>query len=390
MKVGMHMNLNLICEQMDSSALWINDIADGIFRESVKKALNLAAVTDGQIHEKLYSTVSDGERPLVLVVGYSLPWINRTMNELCAIGCEPILVSVSRLHSDGQFSSVCFDTEDAMRQMVHMIAAAGRRKIALFGIHRDTVGDIAKLTGYARGMRECQLPSSAADIYSRGILSDISECIAARIKNYDAIVCANDLLAIWLTLCLERRGIRVPDDVFVTGFGNWSAVDHYSPRVTRMYTDLSELGCEAVRMHQYMQYSSRADHCSAMLKCTFQPGDTAPISGVCHCRHSLSAMPKSPVWSTDPDILEVLTVERFIRETDDVDHEILAMLDRALTYPAISEVINVSESTVKYRIGRMIRVFGFNDRQQLLDFAAKFNLTNQSISERKLFQSFGE
>ena len=45
------MNLNLISEPVEPEAIWIGDIVNGIVRESMKKALNLVAVTDGRIHD---------------------------------------------------------------------------------------------------------------------------------------------------------------------------------------------------------------------------------------------------------------------------------------------------------------------------------------------------
>ncbi|MBR6256448.1 MAG: diguanylate cyclase [Lachnospiraceae bacterium] len=48
----------------------------------------------------------------------------------------------------------------------------------------------------------------------------------------DAFICANDSMALALCVVLDKAGIRVPDDVKVTGFDNLMTGNHFSPILT--------------------------------------------------------------------------------------------------------------------------------------------------------------
>ena len=64
----------------------------------------------------------------------------------------------------------------------------------------------------------------------------------------DAIFCGNDQIARGVVDALKRRGMRIPDEVAVVGFDNWSVItEETQPRLTSVDMNLYELGHEAGR-----------------------------------------------------------------------------------------------------------------------------------------------
>ncbi len=57
-----------------------------------------------------------------------------------------------------------------------------------------------------------------------------------------AIMCGNDLLALGVLQELRRRGLRVPDDVAVTGFNNFDFAEFVDPPLTTVSTPGYEMG----------------------------------------------------------------------------------------------------------------------------------------------------
>jgi LacI family transcriptional regulator len=66
----------------------------------------------------------------------------------------------------------------------------------------------------------------------------------------DAIVCANDLSAVGALEALREHGIRVPEDVAVTGFDDTVLAVAAQPHLTTVRQPLEELGREAARVLQ--------------------------------------------------------------------------------------------------------------------------------------------
>ena len=64
----------------------------------------------------------------------------------------------------------------------------------------------------------------------------------------EAIICANDAMALSLINTLERYGITVPDDVLVTGFDNIYMARNFSPEITTVDRPLNQLGFKACDM----------------------------------------------------------------------------------------------------------------------------------------------
>ena len=369
------MRLHLICEPVEASAYWVTDMVNGIVRESMKKGLDLVTAADGRIRDDMFSAGSPPERRLALVAGYSVGWIDAALRKLSSLEAEPILVSVYQHAFPCGYSSVSFNTAEAMRNLICALAASGKKSIAFFALHRDTIGDLAKLRGFTDGMRACGLSWHSSDIYVRRKAMDCGEQLLANIHRYDAIVCTNDLLAVWLIRYLQERGLRIPDDAAVTGFGNWITVEHFRPRLTRMYTDLEELGCQAVRLHQYMQYNPRVGHCTSTLACRLQTGETALLPEACCTDHAAEAYDSTALpYPADEDILSVLKLEDLVRNTDETDRALLSLLQQGHTYFAAAEALSVSESTAKYRIGRLLKTCALHDRQELLSLVSTYHL----------------
>lgn len=64
----------------------------------------------------------------------------------------------------------------------------------------------------------------------------------------DAIFCANDVMALSALLALESKGIKIPEELIITGFDNISAARNYSPELTTVARPLFETGKIAVEM----------------------------------------------------------------------------------------------------------------------------------------------
>jgi LacI family transcriptional regulator len=85
-----------------------------------------------------------------------------------------------------------------------------------------------------------------ADYTSSGAVRAVQGVLASGQALPQAIVCANDQMAIGTLQALLRAGIRVPEDVAVTGFDDLPVVRHLHPGLTTIHQPIQQLGSAAV------------------------------------------------------------------------------------------------------------------------------------------------
>jgi LacI family transcriptional regulator len=75
------------------------------------------------------------------------------------------------------------------------------------------------------------------------------------------IVCYNDFLAVGVYNYLQEKGLRIPQDVSVTGFDNISIAKYLSPPLTTLHQYKFLLGEGAARMMlEVLSYRQREGH----------------------------------------------------------------------------------------------------------------------------------
>ena len=105
---------------------------------------------------------------------------------------------------------------------MHLIKHHGCRKLYCIGGNKGDIPSEKRIDGFRRAMDEAELSFSDSDSfygdYWRQIPHQIALDIAeGRLAKPDGIVCGNDIMAAELVRTLCENGVRVPEDVKVTG-----------------------------------------------------------------------------------------------------------------------------------------------------------------------------
>src|SRR5439155_2182872 len=89
-------------------------------------------------------------------------------------------------------------------------------------------------------------PEWSGNYSAAGGAKVINSLLDAGHKLPRAIACANDQTALGVMHALARRGIRVPDEVAVTGFDDVPVARHLHPPLTTVRQPMQELGAMAL------------------------------------------------------------------------------------------------------------------------------------------------
>ena len=128
----------------------------------------------------------------------------------------------------------------------------GHTRLAFLG-KRQSESSKNRLMGFRAEMNAAGLPIDERYIYETSAGNPTggregAEYLISLGENPSGIVCYNDFLAIGVYNYLQEKGLRIPQDVSVTGFDNISIAEFLSPPLTTLHQYKFELGEGAARM----------------------------------------------------------------------------------------------------------------------------------------------
>ncbi len=157
--------------------------------------------------------------------------------------------------SDAGSPAIVVDNESGIRQMLEHLVDHGHRSIAFIAGNKDDLGDsTARLNAYRNGVSEFGLSNDprlveCGNSWSVGGQDAMRRILTSGVK-FTAVMCNNDLSAIGAMQALREAGMRVPQDVAVTGFDDILESKAQVPPLTSTHFPLFETGYRALLLLQ--------------------------------------------------------------------------------------------------------------------------------------------
>ncbi|HZU85317.1 MAG TPA: substrate-binding domain-containing protein, partial [Polyangiaceae bacterium] len=299
-------------------ALLVNDVF-GAYQAAFRSAIERAAARSGcgllvfsgrslghpdpyeRAQNRLYDWVSprvaDGA---IVLSGTVAHFADRTaMAGLCArLGAMPV-VSIA-LEIPG-VPSILMENRSALSESVsHVALHHRRRRIAYIGGPLGNEEARDRLAGYHDALRACNLPLDeqlvTAGLFTLPSGAACMEQMVGRDVPFDAVVAANDQMAIGAMDVLRALGVRVPEEVVVVGFDD-TPIAQFAARalttIAQPIERMGEAGVEAV----LAQIAGR----SAAAKMSFDGHLVLRESCGCSYKNTRSAISLRPPQSTAAD-----------------------------------------------------------------------------------------
>ncbi|MEH0823798.1 MULTISPECIES: LacI family DNA-binding transcriptional regulator [unclassified Micromonospora] len=161
----------------------------------------------------------------------------------------PVVVLAGR--GPDTVSSVSVDNAPAMTLLTrHLLVDHGLRRLAFVG-NPDGSPDVSeRWAGFRQAYRELDLTPPAEPV--RVAMQQPDGVLAAERLLVDgtapqAVVCANDEIALGVLVGALGRGLRVPEDLVITGFDDAPMAALVSPSLTTVRQPIRDLAAEAAR-----------------------------------------------------------------------------------------------------------------------------------------------
>ena len=129
----------------------------------------------------------------------------------------------------------------------------GHTRLAYLGKRHGGFPNSDRLAGFRAEMQAARLPVDERYIYDTSAGNPTggregAEYLLSLDEIPSAIVCYNDFLAVGVYNYLHEKGLRIPQDVSVTGFDNISIAAYLSPPLTTLHQHKFQMGEGAARM----------------------------------------------------------------------------------------------------------------------------------------------
>lgn len=188
---------------------------DGILPNMIVDGKVDGVIVIGQVHRKYIETLSKLTIPLIFVDFYD-----------------------NRYHVD----SVISDSFNGGYMITDYLVSKGHRKIGFFGTLNATSSINDRYLGYLKCVMENELEYRIewliGDRNEKGILNEKIDFPA---DMPTAFVCNCDETAFRVISALKTKGVRVPDDISVVGYDNYTVSSICIPTITTVEVDLAKM-----------------------------------------------------------------------------------------------------------------------------------------------------
>jgi sigma-B regulation protein RsbU (phosphoserine phosphatase) len=187
----------------------------------------------------------------VIAVAGSLTWAIGPALVAARIGRLGELPVVSLSEQVGR-SRIAVDNAGGILQLVdHLAREHGRRRIGFLAGPANVADAAARLEGYREGLARAGLPFDPGLVlegdFTRPSVPQAFRKLDEHPAHLDALVAANDSMALVALEELRRRGLTVPGDVAVCGFDDIADSASVDTPLTTIRQPLREMAHEAVR-----------------------------------------------------------------------------------------------------------------------------------------------
>lgn len=186
----------------------------------------------------------------IILIGSAFKEKNGNNHIIEAAESVPVVMVNGFVESENVYSAGCDDGR-GIYAMVEYLWSKGHRDI-LYIYDVETFSGVEKIKGFKRAIAEKVTGRLEDSIFrtTKGIEGGYSamDGILNMKKNFTAVVASEDIIAVGIIKRLAMQGIRIPEDVAVTGFNNSIYSNCTTPELTSVDSKVEAVSSGAVKL----------------------------------------------------------------------------------------------------------------------------------------------
>lgn len=344
-----------------ASSIWCAETLAGIRAELARKKYTAVEIDGGSLAD--YDFAAE-KIQMVVLIGSSPSFIPGALELLKAKGVDVVLVSFQPPEFLSVRGVLRVDYTEGVRMLLHHFEECGCSCIALYGSFSNSSADRLKRHEYLK----C---TGGVCFDNRGSLADCYTAFYPQRKNFDAVLCVNDIAAASLIHHLQQDGIRVPEELQIACFGSSRIASLSKPSLTSLTLECDELGKQAVSIYAYLQKSAPSVSVSVRISGRLIVRETTILTDGYHAHieplHTAEDG-SEPNFYDDKEVIAFTLLENLLLNCDELDKRILSGQLAGMTTEELAESLNLALESVRYRVRRLLSHTGMKTRGELLKF----------------------
>lgn len=228
------------------------DIFKGVYREVSESQFELSIYLIDSLKQKQQSYVQYcRERNIGGAILQGIRTDDQYYKELIDTSLPCVVLDIMTETENGLIGSVSIDNFQAAKEVAEFLLGKNHRKIAIMSGTKETYVIKERMRGLAEAFDSYDLDLEALDV----IDADFSEEKAYELsKAYlekntpTAFLCLSDLMAYGVIKAVKEAGLRIPEDISITGFDDLILSEYTQPPLSTIRQDFVEIGQTAARL----------------------------------------------------------------------------------------------------------------------------------------------
>lgn len=191
-------------------------------------------------------------------------------------------VSIVHTYPQSNLDVLGIDHAGGMFALVKHLKSTGHEKIGFLGLDPQVSWSRSRFAGYLEALLAMNLPRTMDHVLQADLtmlhveIPRMAEHVVENIKKgVRGWICADDFIGYDLCAILLRRGIRIPDEVAITGFHRHPHIRHGNlPLLTSTTVDSEMMGFNALQQLAHRMSHLRQSSQTILMPATFIQGQT--------------------------------------------------------------------------------------------------------------------
>lgn len=238
-----------------------NQILMNIEKYAKQADMDVFAFVNFGVFDNSLSQYSEGEKSFYRLPDYStfdgiviyegmmnIDGVEKELYEYLRKNAKCPIIYITSSREGDNFYSVVYNDRQAMKDITkHLMEEYGIKDICHMSGRMELFDAQERLAGYKEAMEEAGINVAPNMVYSGEYYTNktketLDYFYSSRGHYPEAIVCANDYMAVSVVDELRHRGVKVPEDVLVSGYDNIINSQNCDPPVTTFGPDFDLVG----------------------------------------------------------------------------------------------------------------------------------------------------